>query len=137
MGFVQLYESDLPLIWKIRQESMYQNDDISIVKLPKDSTNIHFGYKVNEVVVAVITIEAIQNVYQFRKFATLPNHQQKGIGSKLLNEVLGWMQVQGAKSVWCNARKSATEFYQKFGMFEDGEVYTKNNIQFIKMKKEF
>lgn len=132
---VQLFAKDLPMIWAIRQKAMYPNHPIEIVKLPKDETIFHFAWKVNDQIVSVIAVENEGQIFQFRKFATLPEFQNLGYGSQLLTEVLGWIQDQGALKVWCNARLSTSKYYQKFGLNIVGETYIKNDIAFVTMEK--
>jgi phosphoribosylformimino-5-aminoimidazole carboxamide ribotide isomerase len=49
---------------------------------------------------------------------------------------MNWAMEKGKKSIWCNARLSATSLYQKFGMHPTGESWNKYGIDFIKMEKQ-
>lgn len=137
MAFKQLTADDLPEIWAIRHEAMYPGHPPDIVKLDNDATAVHFGFTVNGKIISVVSVENNGTSYQFRKFATLPAFQNKGYGTRLLNDVLGWIQEQGAKNVWCNARQSAADYYKKFGLQEDGQTYEKYGLRFVIMKKIF
>jgi phosphoribosylformimino-5-aminoimidazole carboxamide ribotide isomerase len=62
--------------------------------------------------------------------------QGKGYGTKLLQQVMDWAKEKGIKTVWCNARRSATSLYEKFGMKPSGPGWEKYGIEFIKMEKQ-
>ena len=62
--------------------------------------------------------------------------QGRGYGTKLLQYVMEWAKKKGMKSIWCNARTSATSLYEKFGMKQSGPGWEKKGIGFIKMEKQ-
>ncbi|KAK8076522.1 hypothetical protein PG994_003794 [Apiospora phragmitis] len=62
---------------------------------------------------------------RFRKFATDPPWQGRGVGSALLRYAIVFAVTEGAESVWCDARTSALGFYQRFGLDAEGEEFFK------------
>ncbi|MFY8003405.1 MAG: GNAT family N-acetyltransferase, partial [Chitinophagaceae bacterium] len=71
----------------------------------------------------------------FRKFATLTSHQNKGIGTQLLQHSFNRALNNNCTSIWCNARLTALPFYKKFGMEAVGETWFENGHTFVKMVK--
>ncbi|QDG53117.1 GNAT family N-acetyltransferase [Persicimonas caeni] len=56
--------------------------------------------------------------------------QRRGLGERLLEGSLGQLAVRfpSVKIVWCNARTSAVEFYEKMGFEKIGEVFEVDRI---------
>ena len=50
-----------------------------------------------------------------RAMAVVPGMQRQGCGAALLEACIVYAREHGGKHLWCNARKSALEFYRKFG----------------------
>ncbi|AUS07244.1 GNAT family N-acetyltransferase [Pseudotamlana carrageenivorans] len=53
--------------------------------------------------------------YQLRGMAVLEAYQGMGIGNKVLHYGEALLQSQNITTIWCNARKVATPFYEKCG----------------------
>jgi len=53
--------------------------------------------------------------FQLRGMATIPGYQGKGFGNQLLNFAIVYLRGQKANYIWCNARKSARQFYLNMG----------------------
>ncbi|MGD1844813.1 MAG: GNAT family N-acetyltransferase [Salibacteraceae bacterium] len=53
--------------------------------------------------------------YRIRGMAVEPELQSKGIGTRMLQRGMQWLQEREVPLVWCNVRLSATAFYQKYG----------------------
>lgn len=102
-----------------------------------DEDAIHFGALVEddktEQLVSVASIFINGDSARLRKFATLPEFQGRGIGSALLTHVIAAIQKKGIRHFWCDARSTATDFYARFGLEEEGEVFTKSGLPYIKM----
>ncbi|KAL7622112.1 hypothetical protein AAE478_007614 [Parahypoxylon ruwenzoriense] len=72
---------------------------------------------------------------RFRKFATAPEWQGRGVGSALLAHAIESAARAGATNIWCDARQSALPFYQRFGMSGQGEVFFKDDVPYLRMSK--
>ncbi|KAK7918196.1 hypothetical protein PG985_010070 [Apiospora marii] len=72
---------------------------------------------------------------RFRKFATEPQWQGRGVGSALLRYAIVFAVTEGAESVWCDARTSALGFYQRFGLDKEGEEFLKGDVPYFKMSR--
>lgn len=62
------------------------------------------------------------NAWQFRGMAVLPQAQGTGIGQRLLNYAIvsAALTRPERKLAWCNARRTAANFYAKCGWYEVG-----------------
>ena len=134
MESFEIRDTPLEIAWAMRKEVMYPGETIDFVKLEDDNSGMHWGLYVEDQIVSVISVFERNRVIQFRKFATMASMQGKGYGTSLLHHVIQWAQNNGMKSIWCNARKSAAGFYEKFGMVQNGPCWEKNRIEFIKME---
>ena len=136
MDNINIREVPMEDVWNMRQAIMYPDEPIDFVKLDNDDDCIHLGLYENDVLLSVISLFEEQETVQFRKFATIVSRQGRGFGTKLLQYVMDWGVKNTKKSIWCNARLSATALYQKFGMQQTGESWEKWGIEFIKMEKQ-
>ncbi|KAH9890230.1 GCN5-like N-acetyltransferase [Xylariomycetidae sp. FL2044] len=133
----------------LRHAVLWPDKPMSYVQLAEDETGQHFGaFMPNKkgapglgegedkpVSVISLFIDG-QAVARFRKFATDPSWQGKGIGSALLRHTIDAARKAGAASIWCDARQSAAVFYQRFGMGVMGDVFYKGEIPYVRMSKE-
>lgn len=120
----------------MRQAVMYPQEPLSFVQLPDDEHGKHVGLYAEGELASVISVFEKDNHIQFRKFATRTDLQGKGFGTALLQHVMNWAIQTGKKSIWCNARTSATALYRKFGMQPAGQSWQKWGYEFIIMKKQ-
>ncbi|MEJ0106849.1 MAG: 1-(5-phosphoribosyl)-5-[(5-phosphoribosylamino)methylideneamino]imidazole-4-carboxamide isomerase [Bacteroidota bacterium] len=132
---MQIKEASLAEVWELRREVMYPEEKISFVQLPGDDKGLHLGLYIRKELVSVLSIFLQGGELQFRKFATKESEQNKGYGTALLHKVFEIAKEKKCRSVWCNARRDAAEFYTKWGMVESGDSWTKYGIEFIVMKK--
>lgn len=125
------------LTWRIRQLAMYPEKEITDMELPEDWDGMHFGLYYQYELTGVVSLFIDGTTAQFRKMAVLPADQGKGFGLQLLKYLVDYCRSQGIKNLWCNARVSATGFYQKIGFETIGEPYERNQLQYIKMELTF
>jgi GNAT superfamily N-acetyltransferase len=121
----------------LRHSVLWPDKPPSYVQLPDDATGQHFGAFINDKVVSVISlfIDSETNEARFRKFATAPEWQGKGIGSALLRHTIDAATRDGAKAIWCDSRRSAEAFYGKFGFEVEGDEFFKGEIPYVKLRK--
>lgn len=132
---MEIKPASLAEVWELRREVMYPQETISFVQLDDDDKGLHLGAYEKSGLVSVISLFIKNGELQFRKFATKKSEQHKGHGTALLNKAFAIAKEKNCKSVWCNARRDATEFYTKWGMTEYGKSWIKYGIEFIIMKK--
>jgi GNAT superfamily N-acetyltransferase len=90
---------------------------------PKDDdpTTVHFAYLKDGEIVTVATVvkethdHGQPHSYQLRGMATHPHFHGAGYGAKILSACLDHVRDQGGYELWCNARVSASGFYERQG----------------------
>jgi len=74
---------------------------------------------------------------RLRKFATYAEHQGKGYGSTMLTHILSLLKKQNIEYFWCDARQTATHFYQRFGLKTEGTLFYKAHVPYYKMSVSY
>lgn len=108
--------------YEIRKEILRRNINLT-EKIDDDfsETSFHLGAYVNNKLVSVATFMQHNNEnftgkqYRLRGMATLDAYQKKGLGKMLIFEGVKKLKKIGVETLWCNARTSALQFYQKLG----------------------
>ena len=129
--------------YALRHSVLWPDKPFDYVKVDNDDAGHHFGAFCGEELVAVISLFVSVDVTQpggspaarFRKFATRPDWQRRGIGTRLLNHVLAEASRLGAGTIWCDARLASADFYRTFGMVPDGAVFSKGPIPYTRMSR--
>lgn len=120
----------------LRHSVLWPDKPFDYVRLPDDEDGFHLGGFVDGELVSVISLfvtegdETTPRMARFRKFATAPAHQGRGIGTQLLNHVIEQARHRGATHIWCDARLTAAGFYERFGMRAEGDVFHKGPIPY-------
>ena len=124
--------------YPLRHQVLWPNKPQAFCQLPDDATGQHFGAFVAQELVSVISLflEPAGEA-RFRKFATHPAWQGRGIGTALLTHVLATAQAQGAPAIWCDARQNTLPFYQRFGLQPGGEVFYKDEFSYLRLRRVF
>jgi GNAT superfamily N-acetyltransferase len=113
-------EELLPVRNAILREGRLTNDEC---RFPTDNIQgaFHLGYFEGDELACVASF-APQSYgdftdigYQLRGMATVEKYQGKGLGSRLINFAIVYLQGQKASYIWCNARKKAVPFYHNMG----------------------
>lgn len=113
---------------------MWPEKDINYVQLPEDDQGQHFGLYLSGELVSVVSLFAAGQRAQFRKFATLPQYQGKGYGSRLLQYLIREAATQGITQLWCNARQEKALFYRRFGLQETNHTFMKDGKSYVVME---
>ena len=66
--------------------------------------------------------------WRLRGMATSADVRNQGVGSALLDALIGHIAEAGGGVLWCNARTSALAFYERGGMQPWGEVWEDPDI---------
>ncbi|RYY07234.1 MAG: N-acetyltransferase, partial [Cytophagaceae bacterium] len=103
---------------------------------PDDDAGQHFGAFEEEKLVAVISlfIDPAGGA-RFRKFATDPAWQGRGIGTALLRHTIAAAVAQGAPLLWCDARHTTLAFYERFGLLPEGDIFYKGPIAYVRLQR--
>ncbi|KZT12233.1 GCN5-related N-acetyltransferase [Laetiporus sulphureus 93-53] len=136
----------------LRHSVLWPNHPVSHVLLPEDSNGFHYGAFLpsHSLPVAVISLfkdnlsvsdhlngDERRTVLaaRFRKFACDPSHRNRGIGTKLLQHAFAMARSEmDCDVIWCDARVSTAEWYERRGMARFGEVFYKEDIPYIRRK---
>jgi predicted GNAT family N-acyltransferase len=121
--------------WEIRHRVMWVGKSFEDVKLPNDDAGLHFGLLRDGVLLSVVSLFIENDIAQFRKFATETEEQGKGYGAKLLEYLIQECIEKKVKILWCNARTSASGFYEKFGLKVVSDAWVKDGIEYVKMSR--
>lgn len=61
--------------------------------------------------------------WQLRGMATEPGRRGEGLGTRLLDGAVSYLEKLSAHIIWCEARTSAVRFYAQHGFTVDGDEY--------------
>jgi GNAT superfamily N-acetyltransferase len=64
-----------------------------------------------------------QPSWRLRGMATAEGRRSQGIGSALVQAVVGHVRERGGGLLWCNARTPAVSFYERAGFVTQGESW--------------
>ena len=130
-----IQEIPIDALLQLRQHVLWPNKDLDFVRTPNDDHGIHLGVCIQGQWVSCISLFIEENQHAvFRKFATLPDFQNKGYGSQLLQYSFNYLQQLGITTVSCSARVEKQSYYQKLGMQPNGYPYLKNGLQYVTME---
>jgi len=122
-------------ILPIRHKVLWPDKPFEFVKVEGDEEGIHFGLYENSVLVTIISLFADGKSLRFRKFATLPQYQNRGLGKLLILKVIDYAQENNFERLWCDARTDALNFYERVGFKKFSEPFFKENIEYYKIEK--
>jgi GNAT superfamily N-acetyltransferase len=122
--------------YALRHAVLWPDKPLAYVQLPEDEAGQHFGAFVADALVAVISLfVGADGVARFRKFATDPAWQGRGVGTLLLRHIIAVAQTQGASQLWCDARQATLPFYQRFGLAPEGQVFYKGEVPYVRLRR--
>jgi len=122
-------------ILDIRHKVLWPDKSPDFVKVPEDDQATHFGLYYEGKLASVLSLFPDAKSIRFRKFATLSEFQNQGLGSKLLTYVIDYSREQQYEKIWCDARSSAMKFYEKFGFEKFSESFFKEDVEYFKISK--
>lgn len=135
MNSIEIQKVNADETLSIRHLVLWPGKSADFVKVPEDELGFHFGLYVNARLVSVISLFADGNSMRFRKFATLPDFQGKGLGSQLLEHSIEFARQNQFQRMWCDARTDAFGFYERFGFTKFSEPFFKEDIEYYKIEK--
>lgn len=114
---------------------MWPDQPFEYVKLEEDDNGIHFGLFEDTDLRSIVSLFINSNEAQFRKLATLEKYQGQGYASQLIEHLIEFCKQQKVEKIWCNARTSKSNFYQKFGFKETSIRFTKKGEYYVIMER--
>jgi len=118
----------------IRHKVLWPNEPAFLCKVDGDESATHYGVYIEEQLVSVASIYIKDKTARLRKFATLVEFQGQGLGTKLITHVINKLKHNRIEYFWCDARKTAIGFYQKFKMEQQGGEFNKSGVLYVKME---
>ena len=129
----------LPIDWRatipVRHRVLWPDRDVEFCHVDGDDEALHFGAYIDGKIVCVASVYIDETHARLRKFATIQRYQKHGIGTKMLDFILATLKTMDITYFWCDARKSAMDFYRKFGLKPEGEEFYKSDVPYYKMSK--
>ena len=135
MDSIEIQKVNADDLMEIRHLVLWPDKPRKFVKVPEDESGTHFGLYFEGALVSVISLFGDDDGIRFRKFATLPALQGKGLGSRLLEHAITYAQTQGYTRMWCDARTDALGFYERFGFKKFSEPFFKEHIEYYKIER--
>jgi GNAT superfamily N-acetyltransferase len=96
---------------KLLEDCIFEGDE--------DLLNFHLGLFLNTKLVGILSVFKNSNLdfletnqYQLRGMAVLPKYRNQKLGAKLIEEAEAILTKLHAEIIWCNARKTAVNFYK-------------------------
>ena len=123
------------LTWNLRQKVLYPAQKLYEMEMDEDQDGIHFGAFADNQLIGIISLFNRNGDFQFRKFAIEPEYQGNGTGNALLTYITDFAKAEGGTRIWCNARSTATGFYDKNGFSHTGQFFSKNGFEYEILEK--
>ncbi|MBM7691069.1 putative GNAT family N-acyltransferase [Peribacillus deserti] len=121
----------------IRHNVLRPNQTIDDCKFLNDEENntFHLGGFIQGELISIASFYKEKNSgfddehqYRLRGMATLPHYRSRKAGSILIKEAELLLQSRKASVWWCNARTSASGYYQKLGLRVHGAIFEIDGI---------
>ncbi len=117
----------------LRSRILRPGQPIDLCHFPEDDfeSTFHLGITINNKIICNGTFmenisplfAKIKNQYRLRGMATDFNFQGQGFGRMILQKAEEILLQKSCDLLWCNARKSAFQFYEKCGYEYHGELF--------------
>jgi GNAT superfamily N-acetyltransferase len=121
--------------YALRHAVLWPDKLLAYVQLPDDDAGQHLGAFVAGELRAVISLFVMAGgEARFRKFATDPFWQGRGLGTALLRHTMALARAQGARTLWCDARQNTLPFYARFGLAPEGDVFYKGDVAYRRLR---
>ncbi|MBB3167002.1 GNAT family N-acetyltransferase [Simiduia aestuariiviva] len=117
----------------IRHKVLWPNKPPAFCKIDGDETALHYGVEIDLELVCVASVYVDSEGARLRKFATLAEYQNRGVGSALLKRMLEDARSSKVKRFWFDARESALAFYSRFGFVAEGARFFKEDVPYFRM----
>ena len=121
---------------ELRHRVLWPDKPVEHCMVDGDATALHVGAYNHGNLICVASIFTKFGSARLRKFATDPDYQGMGIGSKVIEHVITQLIQDDIHEFWCDARETATNFYTKLGMQRSGERFYKSEVAYYKMSMD-
>ena len=97
-----------------------------------EDISTHYLLFEDDVPVATARWRVTDNGIKLERFATLKNYRNRGIGNKILDQLMNDV-IDMQQPIYLNSQVSAIRFYTRNGFVQEGEMFEEANIQHYKM----
>ena len=117
---MKIIEVESNQVLPIRHQVLWPDKPLEFCKVEGDVDARHFAIELEQKLISVASIYFSQYMNEnikkarLRKFATLPDYQNKGFGSQLIKHILNVLERENVSTLWLDARQSAISFYKQF-----------------------
>lgn len=127
--------NQLRMAFAIRQKVFVeeQNVDHNIEYDEFERISTHLLAYFNNTPVGTARWRHTANGIKLERFAVMPSHRGKGIGSALLSTALSKVITSNDKTIYLHAQNQVISFYKKFGFVVEGEEFVEAEILHHKM----
>ncbi|MBT4836191.1 MAG: GNAT family N-acetyltransferase [Methylococcales bacterium] len=124
-------------ILEIRQKLLRPTGTLENCIFPEDNdiSTIHFASYLQQNITSIVSLinspfphKPSSNDWQIRAMATLPEYRKMGYATSLLEQCILHSTSKQSNTLWCNARRHAVSFYQKFGFVMIGEEFNISDV---------
>ena len=122
----------------LRHEILRAPLKLNIVKedLSIEKEQLHYGlFEESKILSCLCVVPISPDKAKIRQMAVSNEFQGKGLGSKLLLSCLDDLKKKGYSEVELNARKTAVNFYKKYGFQICSDEFIEVTIPHFKMNK--
>jgi GNAT superfamily N-acetyltransferase len=110
----------------------HQQEDELVYPGDDDPKARHYAAMIGGEIVGIASVAPVApdddriggaDTYRLRGMATVPTVRGRGIGTSLLDHVIGHVAAAGGDMVWCTARAGAVGFYRSRGFEVVGDPF--------------
>jgi predicted GNAT family N-acyltransferase len=140
ISVVRFRSSEQPFLARqavaIRHEVFVKGQNVNAsLELEFEEESNHYLLLLEEQPVATARWRRTDKGIKLERFATLPEHRNKGFGSMLLDEIMKEVRDHGER-IYLHAQLGAVRFYEKHGFVKEGEMFYEANIGHYRMAYE-
>lgn len=104
--------------------------------LSQERDQLHFGLLDGGTLAAcVIAVLLSPTEAKIRQMAVRPEHQGKGCGRRMIEELERYLISKGISHISMHARMSAEGFYEKLGYLRTGDEFSEVGLPHVRMEK--
>lgn len=129
---------DLPQIHQIRYLvfQIEQGVDPTLEFDGEDENSTHLLAYLDQTAVATVRLRFLdKTTVKVERFAVLKECRGRGVGDRLMQYSLEWLDREQVTLVQMNAQKAVQGFYERFGFVPEGNVFEEAGIPHIRMSK--
>ncbi|OCL28456.1 hypothetical protein U472_00795 [Orenia metallireducens] len=131
-------EEDLKRVFKLRREVFIEEQGVPAeLELDEDDNRaIHFIVYTPEAIIGTCRLLVKDNFAKVQRMAIKKGYRKKGIGSRLLSEVIDFAKEEGLKELLLHAQTHAVDFYKNNGFnIISEDIIEEAGLAHLKMNK--